>query len=230
MPSYKTTYIEKGTDAERITEIFGALLHQLNYIMNNLDSRNVRRINTNSTSIRSADGSTEIDGSQLIMYDGDGVKRVSMGKNSNGVFEFALYDARGRETLRFDAVTGNAAFSGDITASHITGSDITGSNIRVETDVHVGDNIYLGTDYDESGTKMIQFFDDETDDSKKGKIITVKSPSNGLTELRIVADRIVLSTASGVENGGGQRYVTADGMPRAVEIDGVPHTLTILEV
>jgi hypothetical protein len=39
---------------------------------------------------------------------------------------------------------GNAVFSGKITAADIEGSDITGGTINVETDLHVGDNIYLG--------------------------------------------------------------------------------------
>lgn len=208
MPNYQSTYIAKDTDIDKVIEIFGGLLHQLNYIMNNMDSKNVKRINTNSTSIKSADGSTELNGSQLVMYDEDGVKRVSMGKNARGVFDFVLYDTHGNQTLRFDAVTGNATFSGDIIASDISGSTITGSTINVDTDIHVGDNAYIGDEDDENGEKTIQFFASEYD-SGKGTITVEKdnSPSHATT-LTIKANKIILSAFEGIQTGNGDDIIT----------------------
>ena len=147
MPNYETQYIARGASAEEVVEAFGALLTKLNSIMNNLDSGNVRRISTNQTSIKSDDGSTEINGSQIIMYDKDGTERVNIGKDKNGSFNFILKDADGDAALTLSD-KGKAVFRGQINA---------------KTDVTVGKNIYLLGTNDKDDIKKIQFFDQDNE-------------------------------------------------------------------
>lgn len=182
MPTYKSTYIEKDTDIDNVIEIFGRLLHQLNAIMNNMDSQNVKRINTNMTTVKSEDGTTEIDGSQLVMFDGDGHKRAVLGYNKRQrEFQFALYKVNqlGQSvptiTLSSD---GNAVFSGDI---------------NTDSDAHIGNNIYLGNQNSEEDVKRILFFRDGGTSFTDG--ITAVRDENG-TALRIMmSDEIILTVA-----------------------------------
>ena len=85
--NYKSTYISHDIDTSEVIETFGKLLHQLNAIMNNMDSDNVKRLNTNKTVIKSEDGCTELSGSQIKMTDAAGTKRAVLGNNKkNGKF------------------------------------------------------------------------------------------------------------------------------------------------
>ena len=204
MPSYESTYIAKDTDIDNVIEIFGSLLHQLNYIMNNMDSQNVKRINTNSTSIKSADGATEIDGSQLIMYDANGKKRVVLGKNKSGAFEFSLYKPNGATKALELSSAGDAFFRGKIEASDISGgtingAEITGGTINVDTDVSVGDNIYIGSEDDASGTKSIAFFDSGSTSALKKGLITATKDNTGLVTMTVTAGKIKLNTLSDID-------------------------------
>lgn len=217
MPRFQTQYIEKDTSPEEVVEAFGALLTKLNALMNNFDSQNVRRLSTNSTQIKSDDGTTKIDGSQLVMLDGRGTERIRLGLNqNNGTFEFKIMDGNGRDALTLSS-TGNAVFKGDI-----SGSNITGSKIDIEEDISVGNNIYLGA-ASKDNTKSIVYFDGDGD-AKKGQIIAVKQ-ADGSVNLTIKANKLIFSTASGVFGNGEQQFITTSFSP-FVEIDGVKHYVT----
>lgn len=193
MPNYKSTYIEKGTDIDTAIEIIGGLLHQLNYLMKNLDSENVKRINTNSTVIKSGDGSTEINGNQLLMFDGNGNKRLQLGYNKDtGKFEFTLYKSDGVHKALSMNQSGDAVFSGDI---------------ETTSSAYIGDNIYLG-DQDEDGMKKIVFFGGES--SVNGTINAVKGSNN--FQIGFNADVIYINN--------GSNYITIAG--GSIMIDGYP--------
>ena len=114
-------------DLYQLKEQLAKLQKDLDYMLNNLDSRNVTRLNTNQTKISSADGYTKIDGNQLTMTDTT-QPRLKMGYNKDtGLFEFILFDENGIKTFEVDS-TGEAVFKGSITT---------------EKDAYVGNIIYL---------------------------------------------------------------------------------------
>ena len=204
--NYKSTYISHDIDTSEVIETFGKLLHQLNAIMNNMDSDNVKRLNTNKTVIKSEDGCTEIDGAKLIMRDGSGTERLSIGAEKNGTFVFRLNNAAGQNSIKLSS-SGDAVFCGDI---------------ETEKNASVGNNLYIGKDETGAGEKMIKFYDDAEDDSKQVLIRAVKSES-GVTELEIRAEKIKLNTLSGVTDAGGYYFVTTSPYSAYVVIDGTEY-------
>lgn len=98
------------------------LLEALNWMMSKLDSRNVKRLDTNETHIASKDGETVISGPLLLMYDKQGVPvlRVKMGYDADSLdFVFQLMNATGDITIDIDS-NGNitverGTFKGSIT-------------------------------------------------------------------------------------------------------------------
>ena len=177
MPNYKTMYIEKDATAEEVVEIFGKLLHQLNALMNNFDSYNIRRISTDKTTLKSDDGLCEISGSKIIMRDIYGEVRLEFGySKSRRRFEFTLYNDNGEETLNLTD-NGDAVFSGEISA---------GSTINVDTDISVGNNIYIGSG--SQGSKKIEFFKSDTQSPITGAYIS--ATKDDITDLRIMAGKI----------------------------------------
>lgn len=213
MAGYEPMYIEKDATAEEVVEAFGLFLHKCNYLLRQLDSKNVKRISTDMTEIKSDDGTTKIDGSQLVMLDGNNKERVRIGKGENGKFEFKIMNAKGRATITLSE-SGDATFSGDI-----DGANINGANIDIEEDVKVGNNIYLGTN-NSGDEKKITLFDDG-DDGKKGQIIALKD-EKGYVTLSLKANKIYLSTMEGVYGFGDVRFVDTSFSP-FVEIDGVQY-------
>lgn len=112
------------------------LQKDLNHLLTNLDSGNVRNLNTNFCDIYSDKGETIIDGPLIDMFDYDPLTshasttlRLRMGYNaSSSNFCFKLFNNAGVETISLDSC-GNAIFKGDIDTAE---------------DVNVGNNIYLG--------------------------------------------------------------------------------------
>lgn len=124
------------------------LIKQMGWIMSKLDSHNVKRLDTNETSIKSANGETYINGPILEMYDSSDVLRLRQGLDtSTSTFIFELFNTSGVKTVGIDS-SGNATFTGDITASDIIASDITGGTITIGTGNNVfkadSNGIYLG--------------------------------------------------------------------------------------
>lgn len=219
MGVYKTTYIDKDASPEDVVSIFGALLHNLNEIMNRLTSDNIRSITTDRTTVKSEDGTTSIDGSQIVMLDGNGKKRMILGYNSkNKNFEFSLFNADGSETLKLSD-SGDAVFKGNI-----EGSKITGSEIDVDKDITVGNNIYIAP-HKSNGVKKIHFFDDETNSVIKEAYIEAETGNDGTTTLTIMAGNLILKTLGEIKTSmllGNYKVVTTNMTPY-IEIDGVKH-------
>ena len=197
---------------EEIETAIIRLQRNLSYMFEFLDSKNVRFLNTNQTVIKSGDKTTHIDGSQLKMYDENENLRLVMGYNpTSGEYQFELSNADGVATVTLDD-DGNAVFTGKITASDIEGGTITGtriesdSTIDVETDLTVGENIYLTSEDDSAvGTvKRIQMFEDNND--LRRVRIEAERKSSGEVEFRIVAGKAIISTLDGLFNGAGERY------------------------
>lgn len=215
MAGYEPMYIEKDATAEEVVEAFGLFLHKCNYLLRQLDSKNVKRISTDMTEIKSDDGTTKIDGSQLVMLDGNNKERVRIGKGENGKFEFKIMNAKGRATITLSE-SGDATFSGDI-----DGANINGANIDIEEDVKVGNKIQLGADDNsENAVKEIVLFENSSDDKKA--TIRAERQDDGTIDLRIVASRIIFGTVEGLSVSGDYDIITSSHRSY-VEIDGVKH-------
>jgi len=223
MPKYQTMYIGKDATTGEVIETFGRLLHQLNALMNNFDSQNVRSISTDKTMVKSDDGLTEIAGNQIVMYDSNGRKRLALGYNEKTKkFEFTLANKKGVKTL-YVTDLGNAVFSGTVSASDIEGCTISGSEINVDTDINVGNNIYIGNDSDDD--KKIHFF--QSDDSSFITQAYISANKDDITDMTIMAGNIIFSTLNDirVKRGLGEYKVVTTNMAPYVEIDGVKHYL-----
>lgn len=106
-----------------------AFNNYMRFFTSKLNSRNVKRLDTNETVIKSADGTTEIEGPILVQKDSNGTTRLMQGYDkSTDTFVYALFNASGNQTVGIDS-SGNATFTGDITGSSISGSDITGGTL-----------------------------------------------------------------------------------------------------
>lgn len=115
-------FSEEGSAVE---EAVVKMQKSLFWLLNHLDSRNVQSINTNMTRVQSEDGATTIDGAQLVMLDGKGNRRATLGKKANGEFVFEIYNDKGNLAIHMNE-DGDAVFSGNV-----EGADITGANIRI---------------------------------------------------------------------------------------------------
>ena len=107
-----------------------ALIPRLNHLLAFLDSKNVKRIDTNETVIRSADGETRINGPLIQMYDKQGtpILRLQAGYDAATLdFVFQLLNSAGDITVSMDSSTGNiiverGTFKGSITIG--TGNNV----------------------------------------------------------------------------------------------------------
>ena len=117
--------LESVKNPTEVSDALTKLQKNLNWILTHLDSRNVQSINTNLTTVQSEDGSTAIDGAQLIMQDGDGAVRAVLGKDAYGNFVFRIFDKDGNAAVSLDD-DGHALFMGKI-----RGADIEGTNVRI---------------------------------------------------------------------------------------------------
>ena len=154
------------------------------------------------------------------MKDGNETPRLVMGFNptegEHGKYQFELSNAAGVETMTLDS-NGNAVFKGKITASDIEGGTIkgarieSGSTIDVETDLTVGENIYLTSEDDEETgtTKKIQFFDSPYGNYRAK--IEAERADDDWVEL-IEAGKIKISTPGGFVNSSNQSYLAANGV------------------
>lgn len=147
-----------------------AFNNYMRFFTKHLNSKNVQRLDTNETVIKSADGSTEIAGPILIQKDGAGTTRIMQGYDAaTDTFIYALFNASGAKTVGIDS-TGDATFTGDITGSTITGGtvrtaaegnariELTGAGLTSysETDGQTGISIVTG----DFGFSDLQYYDD----------------------------------------------------------------------
>jgi hypothetical protein len=142
-----TWFFEKCDTTENSLD---ELIKQMSWIMSKLDSKNVKRLDTNETSIKSANGETYINGPVLQMYDKQSPPKLRLQQGydsgtSNFIFE--LYNKAGAKTVGIDS-NGDATFTGDITASDISGGTIaigSGDNIfKADSNgIYLGDSTFL---------------------------------------------------------------------------------------
>lgn len=206
-----------GGDIRKIEGAIISLQEYLFWILQVLDSGNVKFLNTNRTVIRSEDRTTHIDGSQLRMLDIDKNARLVMGYNSEtGKYEFTMYNDSGAATITLDN-NGNAVFKGKLQGASIE-SD---STIDVTTDLTVGENIYLTSEDDSQvGTvKKIQMF--ESNDDTERVRIEAERVSNDYVEMNVVASKIKLNTVDGVVSNNNKSFITSDWPYAYVTIGGV---------
>jgi hypothetical protein len=74
---------------------------QLEYKMYNLDSQNIREIDTDKTTITDSTGSANI--GAYINITGANGESFSVGRNTNGKFEFSVKGKGGTQTLYVDS-------------------------------------------------------------------------------------------------------------------------------
>lgn len=74
---------------------------QLEYTLFNLDSRNVTEIDTDKTTITDSSGSTSI--GSFINLTGPNGESFTVGKNTQGKFEFAVKGKSGTQTMYLDS-------------------------------------------------------------------------------------------------------------------------------
>jgi hypothetical protein len=91
MGKYRSGYIDKGASQEQVVEILGAIMHNLNEIMNNLSSDNIKSIEF---------GRTKALG-KLELKDSEGRVRFTVGSRG-GEFEFKLLNKAGEVVLGID--------------------------------------------------------------------------------------------------------------------------------
>lgn len=194
--NYKSTYISHDIDTSEVIETFGKLLHQLNAIMNNMDSDNVKRLNTNKTVIKSEDGCTELSGSQIKMTDAAGTKRAVLGNNKkNGKFYFTIYDGEGNPAISLDN-DGNAVFTGIVSGAQIT----SGSTINVGTDAVIGKNLILRDEkLSDDGAKISIY---------QGTSPTLSIQGLGNRPVHISTGGNITLSGNRVEDKNGKRFLT----------------------
>ncbi len=197
-------FIFSMPDGEETADTLIKLYKTLSVMFSNLDSKNVKELLTGKTKISSGDGLCEISGAQILMRDKSG-ERLTIGADDDGNFVFILKNKEGDEALSLSS-EGEAVFSGDI---------------KTEKNAEVGNSLYLGRNDKSIGKKVLQFYDDETNDLEKVRIEAVKD-EKGYVSLKIIADTITLSTFDGVRDGYGNSFVTTNFKPY-VEIDGVKY-------
>jgi hypothetical protein len=145
MPEFTLPGISNEMSHEDLLNAVARMKKELTWLLNQMDSLNIPRINTNITQIKSEDGETYINGPVLEQYDSSGTLRLKQGLNiGTDTFEFILYNASGTPTIDLDSngelIVERGIFKGDITT---------------EKDIYVGNNIYMNaTTYDGKGVYM----------------------------------------------------------------------------
>lgn len=121
--------MEAAEDPAALSDALIRLQKNLSWMLEHLDSTNIKSINTSQTTVKSEDGATVLDGAQIVMRDENDLVRAVLGKEADGTFVFRLYDADGNAAVQMDE-DGHAVFSGKI-----KGADIEGSNIRIAPNI-----------------------------------------------------------------------------------------------
>lgn len=85
---------------------------QLEYTLLNLDSQNIREIDTDDTTITDSTGSTTIGSSIRLL--GDNGESFRVGKDSAGIFEFWIRGEKGKQLIYLDN-SGNLVITKNVT-------------------------------------------------------------------------------------------------------------------
>jgi hypothetical protein len=138
MSSFK---FQEGATTEDTVKM---LLEGMNWLMSRLDSKNVGRLDTNETVIKSKNGETHISGPLLLMHDAQGtpVLRLKMGYDAASTnFVHQLMNAAGEITVSLDSngdlVVERGTFKGSITIG-------TGDNVfKADSNgIYLGNAVY----------------------------------------------------------------------------------------
>jgi len=131
------------------------LINRLSYITAHFDSKNVKRLDTNETVIKSADGETYINGPLLQMWDKQdpAVLRLQMGYDPvSGNFLFDLYNKAGVTTVELDS-EGNERLKGTLYVQNaVIGIGDAGS---LNYDIGTGSYITLKGAYTVTGSTLV---------------------------------------------------------------------------
>jgi hypothetical protein len=114
--------------ADSLENTVAELIKRIEWIMAKLDSKNVKKLDTNETVIKSADGTTQIVGPVLVMKDNLGQTRLRQGYDAATLlFLFQLLNASGDVTVSIDS-------NGDLVVERGTfkGSISVGTNYKVK--------------------------------------------------------------------------------------------------
>lgn len=117
MPTWKMTLpdiskLDQGKQIEALYNVLSDMNARLSWITAKYDSQNVKRLDTNETVIKSAEGETIINGPIIEMYDASSVLRLKQGLNTaTSTFLFALYNAAGNNVFEVDS-NGEMQFAG----------------------------------------------------------------------------------------------------------------------
>lgn len=173
MAEFNLPTAHSGMSTEQLVEMISKMQKELDWLLNNIDSKNVTELNTNVTNVRSADGSTTIDGNTLVMTDTNQV-RLELGYDKvNDIFKFILYNKSGASTFEVDS-NGNVLIKGD-------------GRIDVGTDANIGNNINLGDQSAINETKSINFSGEAVISTDQGDLVIFSGNSTG--DLRISSAR-----------------------------------------
>ncbi|MFW9968617.1 MAG: hypothetical protein ACFFDF_00355 [Candidatus Odinarchaeota archaeon] len=113
--------------ADTVENTVDELIKRIAWLTSKLDSQNVKRLDTNETVIKSADGTTEIVGPVLVQKDDAGTTRLKQGYDSGtGDFIYQLYNSSGVLTVDIDSNGNLVVEQGTFKASIEIG---TGNNV-----------------------------------------------------------------------------------------------------
>jgi hypothetical protein len=115
------------------------LQRQMNWGLRNLDSINVKRINTEITVIKSEGGEMDLTGRQLRMYDETSRLRFRVGLSTSDVYDLTMWSSNAA-TTDYNASSNASVYvnsSGEVTFA---------DRIRTKKDAEVGTIITIGTD------------------------------------------------------------------------------------
>lgn len=170
MPTYTFTLPEDPQDA------LVALNNRLSWMFAKLDSKNVKRLDTNETVVKSADGTTYLNGSQIEMRDVSDVMRLLAGLDkSTGKFIFTLSTPDGSPGFYVDD-NGQIHLEGTPLIEMYDDQATPVLRLKMGLDTATGDFVF--TLYNALGTKNI-----ELDSSANGDGIitggTVRTAASG---------------------------------------------------
>lgn len=136
-----------NVEADSLENFMIEINKRMSWISSRLDSKNVKRLDTNETHVKSANGETEIIGPLLVQKDISGTIRLTQGLNTlTGIFEFGLYNDSGIQNIGLDS-NGNAEFAGNIIGGTINiGNGIFTVNESGIVSIHNGTILITRTD------------------------------------------------------------------------------------
>jgi hypothetical protein len=118
----------------KVEENLEAMIPYLNHMLAHLSSRNVKRLDTNETVIKSRNGETYINGPKLEMRDASGNLRLTQGLDlASGLFVFAIANA-----------LGNAVFGMNDAGQGLLGDQMVQGNLSADTATYSFVNQTLG--------------------------------------------------------------------------------------